>query len=369
MIKRKQKPDLILLISAGLLIVFGFISLASSSSPLSIKLVGNTYYFLKHQLLFGLIPGLILGYACYKLNLKVLKKISFWILLLAIFASLAVFLPKIGSMVAGGKRWIKIFGLSVQPSEFLKLAFILYLSAWIYKFKEHKDKLKTILLPFLLILGLISLILYFQKDLGTLIVMLTIGTIIYFTANTPKSHIAIIIIIAIMGIVCLTLFEPYRINRLLVFLNPNSDLQGQGYHINQALFAVGSGGMFGKGLGMGEQRFGFIPEPHTDSTFAILAEETGFIGTFSVVALFMLILWRGIKIAKFQNNEFLKSVSIGITSWLIIQAFVNIGSMLGILPLTGIPLSLLSYGSSAFVCQLMALGLLLNISKKDSSNI
>jgi len=369
MIKRKQKPDLILLISTGLLIILGFISLASSSSPYSLELFGNTYYFLKHQLIFGLIPGLLLGYICYKFNLEVLRKISFWILIFAILLCLTVFLPKIGSMVAGGRRWVKIFGISAQPSEFLKLAFILYLSAWIYKFKEYKEKFKTVLLPFILVLGLISLILFFQKDLGTLIVILAIGSIIYFIADTPKSHIAIIALVAIIGIAFLIVSAQYRLDRLLIFLNPDNDPQGQGYHVNQALFAIGSGGIFGKGLGMGEQRFGFIPEPHTDSTFAILAEETGFIGTFSVMIMFMLILWRGIKVAKEQHNDFSRSVSIGIVSWIIIQAFVNIGSMIGIMPLTGIPLSLLSYGSSSFVCQLMALGLLLNISKKDSSNI
>jgi cell division protein FtsW len=362
---KKERPDMILVLASFLLILIGLVILASASGPVSIKLTGNSLYFLKHQILYGIIPGLILIYAFYKLKLDFLKKISFIFFILAALLSLAVFLPKIGSMVAGGTRWINLFGISFQPSELLKLGFILYLSAWIHKFKDAKDKFKSILLPFLIILLLVSTILVLQKDLGTLIVILTIGVVIYFTSHTPISHTAIIIGLVILGIVYLILFEQYRINRMMVFLNPNLDPQGTGYHVKQAIMAIGSGGVFGKGLGLGEQKFGFMPEATTDSIFAIFGEEVGFVGTFSVVLLFIVFAWRGFKIAKNNDDEFLRSVTIGITTWFVIQAIINMGAMLGLLPLTGIPLTFLSYGSSAFVCEAMALGILLNISKKN----
>lgn len=363
---KKQRPDLILCISILLLIIIGFVALASASGPLSLELTGTTSYFFKHQILFGLIPGLILSLICYKLDPEVFKKIAFVFFILTVLACLAVFLPKIGSMVAGGKRWIKIFGISVQPAEFLKFGFILYLSAWIHKFKDAKEKFKLMLVPFLLVLIGVAAILVIQKDLGTLIVITLVSGIIYFTAKTPGTHAIIIVVLFIAGVVSLILMEPYRLNRLTTFLHPQTEVQGTGYHINQSLYALGSGGIFGKGLGLGEQRFGFLPEPTTDSIFAAFGEETGFVGTSAVIILFLVLGWRGIKTAKAQTSDFLQSTVIGITAWFVIQAFINIGAITGILPLTGVPLPFISYGSSAFVCELMALGLLLNISKNSS---
>jgi cell division protein FtsW len=362
---KKEKPDMILILTSFFLILIGLVALASASGPVSIELTGNSLYFLKHQILFGLIPGLIMAFIFYKLKIDILKKWSFVFFAFAALLALAVFLPKIGSMVGGGTRWIEIFGISFQPSELLKLAFILYLSAWIHKFKDAKNKFKTILLPFLIILSLVSTILILQKDLGTLIIILAISGVIYFTSHTPISHTAIIVGLVILGIAYAILFEPYRVNRLTVFLNPSADPLGAGYHVKQALMTIGSGGIFGKGLGLGEQKFGFMPAATTDSIFAIFGEEVGFVGTFSVVLLFGLFAWKGFKIARNQSDEFLRSVSIGITTWFVIQAIVNMGSMLGLSPLTGVPLTFLSYGSSAFVCELMALGILLNISKKN----
>ncbi|MDD5221068.1 MAG: putative lipid II flippase FtsW [Candidatus Pacebacteria bacterium] len=361
---RKTKPDFILIISSFLLILLGFIALASASGPLSIELTGNSWYFFKHQLVLGLGLGLISMFVLYKINPEFLRKFSFLIFAATVLLTLAVFLPKIGSMVSGGKRWIEIFGISFQPSEFLKLGFILYLSAWIHKFKAAKEKFKTVLIPFLIILLLVSTILILQKDLGTLIVIFVISAFIYFTADTPFSHTAIIIALALIAFAYLIFFEQYRMNRLMVFLNPDIDPQGTGYHIKQAIISVGSGGLFGRGLGLGEQRFGFIPEPTTDSIFAIFGEEAGFMGTFSVVLLFIVFAWRGIKIAKEQNDEFYRSITIGITTWFVFQAIINMGAMIGILPMTGIPLTFLSYGGSALLSELAALGILLKISKR-----
>ncbi len=361
---KKENPDFILIISSFLLIMLGFIALASASGPISIELTGNSFYFLKHQLIYGLILGLIAMFIFYKLKPDFFRKYSFIFFAATVLLALAVFLPKIGSIVSGGRRWIEIFGVSFQPSEFLKLGFILYLSAWVHKFKDSKEKFKTVLIPFLIILLLVSTILILQKDLGTLIIIFTISVFIYFTADTPFSHTAIIIVLALLAFVYLIFFEQYRVNRMMVFLNPELDPQGAGYHIKQAIISVGSGGLFGRGLGLGEQRFGFIPEPTTDSIFAIFGEEAGFVGTFSIVLLFIVFAWRNIKIAKEQNNEFYRSVIIGITTWFVIQAIVNMGSMIGILPLTGIPLTFLSYGGSALLSELAALGILLNISKK-----
>jgi cell division protein FtsW len=363
-ITKKSRPDYILLTSVILLNIIGLIALAGASALKSLQLTGKSTYFLLHQILFALLPGIILGGFFYKINPEYLKKLSFFIFIFALLLTAAVFIPKIGTTFWGGRRWVRIFNFSFQPSEFLKFAFILYLSAWLAKRNEEENKLRSLFLPFIIILTLISIIFIFQPDISTMVIFGLLGGILYFSAKTPISHLLILGVLGIIGITVLIYLAPYRLNRLLVFLNPEADPLGKGYHIKQALIAVGSGGIFGKGLGLGEQKLGFLPQPMTDSIFAVFGEEVGFLGTLTLLLLFLIFAWRGYTIAKSQKNEFQKLVAIGITSWIIVQAFVNIGTMIGILPLTGMPLPFLSYGGSALICELMSLGLLLNISRQ-----
>lgn len=362
--KKHKKPDYILLSAIGLLNLIGLIAIAGASSAKSLQLTGKSTYFLLHQILYGLLPGIILGFIFYKVDLNFLRRNSLWIFLGALLLTSLVFLPKLSISLYGGRRWIRIFGFSFQPSEFLKPAFLIYLSSWLATHKNEENKFKNLLIPFAVILMILSLLFVFQPDIGTLAILGLLGGILYFCARTPFSHTIIIGIIGCIALSLLIVFAPYRFNRLLVFLNPEIDPLGKGYHIKQALIAVGSGGLFGKGLGLGEQKLGFLPQPMTDSIFAVFAEETGFLGALVVLSLFLIFAWRGFKCAKNQKDEFKKLLSLGITSWITLQAFVNIGTMIGILPLTGIPLPFLSYGGSALICELAACGILLNITKE-----
>jgi len=219
------------------------------------------------------------------------------------------------------------------------------------------------LIAFLMVVGLISLLLIYQPDISTLGIIFLVSALMYFLANTPLWHSILIILIGAGGIFSLIKLAPYRANRLLVFLNPETDPMGIGYQIKQILIAVGSGGISGLGLGMSHLRLGFIPQSISDSIFAILAEEAGFIGSCFLILLFLIFLWRGFKIGKLCQNKFSQLAAIGITSWITVQAFMNIGSMIGTLPLTGIPLPFISYGGSALVSELIGVGILLNISK------
>lgn len=369
---KDRRPDYVLAGVVIVLVVLGVLFLASVSAPLAQKKFDTTFYFLNHQLLFGLLPGLILALFAFKIRLEILKK---WapILLLANMILLAmVFLPEIGAGAGGAARWINLGKITFQPSEFLKLTFILYLAAWLASQTPGKQKFGRgwiekgfgqTLIAFLIVVGLISLLLIYQPDISTLGIILLVAALMYFLANTPLWHSILIILIGAGGLFSLIKLAPYRAARLLVFLKPETDPMGIGYQIKQILIAVGSGGISGLGLGMSHLRLGFIPQSISDSIFAILAEEAGFIGSCLLILLFLIFLWRGFKIGKLCQNKFSQLAAIGITSWITVQAFINIGSMIGILPLTGIPLPFISCGGSALVAELIGVGILLNISK------
>jgi cell division protein FtsW len=220
---------------------------------------------------------------------------------------------------------------------------------------------------FLIIFGLISLTLIFQPDISTLGVIFFIAALMYFANNTPFLHSILIILLGAVGLFSLAKLAPYRANRLLVFFNPEIDPMGIGYQLKQSLIVIGSGGITGVGLGMGIQKFfpGFLPQSVSDSIFVAFSEETGFVGGLFLIFLFLIFLWRGFKITKEAKDRFCQLTALGITSWIIVQAFVSIGAMIGVLPLTGIPLPFISYGGSALIASLIGVGILLNISKNS----
>jgi len=365
--KRHNQPDYLLLGTIAFLVVFGLVILASCSAPLSQEKLGNTFGFLQHQILWGLLPGLVFGFLFYKIKISLLKKGALFFLLFAMLLVAMVFVPGIGLKVEGAARWLALGPITFQPSEMLKLAFIIYLAAWLTSKvpsqAKEKKKLDQTFFVFLLILCLIATILLLQPDMGTLIVIFVVVAIMYFSANTHIVQSILTMILASVAFFVLAKIAPYRANRLLVFFNPETDPMGIGYQLKQSLIAVGSGGLSGAGLGMGVQKFGFLPQPFSDSVFAVFSEETGFLGGLFLVFLFLIFLWRGFKIAKEAKDRFSQLLAVGITSWIVFQAFVNIGAMIGLLPLTGIPLPFISYGGSALIMILAASGILLNISK------
>jgi len=367
MVKVSSQSDYIFLFVVVVLIVFGGLILISVSSSISQEKFGSSFYYLNHQILYGFLPGLILAFFAFKIKLVILKKWAPILLLINLAFLGMVFLPMVGVSFKGAARWVDLGPISFQPSEFFKLSFILYLSSWLAS-RTKKIKTKTefwqTLFAFLVVIGIAAIFLIFQPDISTLLVIILVATLMYFLARTPFWHSILITLIIIFGFLFLIKIAPYRFNRILVFLNPELDPMGIGYQIKQALIAIGSGGIFGSGLGLSLQKFGFLPHSISDSIFAIFAEETGFIGSFILVLLYLIFFWRGLKIGKQSPEKFSKFCAFGITFWITLQAFVNIGSMIGILPLTGIPLPFISYGGSALISELIGVGILLNISKR-----
>jgi cell division protein FtsW len=356
----KQKPfkqvDNWLALVIILLVIFGIIMVYNSSVAIGVRDFSDQFYYIKEQLR-GLSIGLFLFGICTFINYKHWQKLALPLVIVNIILLLLVFVPGIGISALGAHRWIRIFGTVIQPAELAKFTLIIYLSSWL------SQKENTKIFPFLLIVGIFTGLVMIEPDMGTSIVLIVISLIIYFCAGTPVWHLFVIAPIAIISGAIMALAAPYRFSRLLTFLNPDRDPSGASYQITQALLAIGSGGIFGVGLGMSRQKYEYLPEANTDSIFAVIAEETGLIGSVILLLLFYIIVWRGIRIARLAPDNFSRLFAIGLVAWIGLQAALNIGAMMSLMPLTGIPLPLISYGSSSLVILLTALGILLNISR------
>ena len=353
----------------GALILLGIVMISTVSGPLSLEKFGNTWHYSIHQLLFGIVPGLFLGFLFFKIPLSVLKKYTVPLLILNMIALILVFVPKIGVSLNNSNRWISLGPVLFQPSEFLKISFLIYISAWLSKKKSGKRTA----LAFFAILIIMAIFLILQPDMGTLMIIIASGICLYFI--TPTSIWYKIYIFIAMGMlsVLMAIFAPYRMQRLLSFLHPELNPLKENYQINQLLMSIGSGKIFGInppfGLGTSQQKFGFLPNSMSDSIFAIIGEEMGFIGCIMVIFLFLFLLWKGFKIAQKCSDKFLYLLASGITIYLVTQAFFNIGAVTSLLPLTGIPLPFISYGGSHIIVEMIGVGILLNISKHQSLNL
>lgn len=348
------------------LMVFGLVMISSAGIIYSETRFGDAYYFLKRQLLLGVLPGLLVLYLVQRVDYRFWKKIAFPLFLASIIFLILVFVPGIGLKVYGAARWINLGPISFQPAEMAKFALIIYLAAWLESKGTHRIKdVYEGFVPFLGVLGLASFLILKQPDMGTLGVLVMIAVLIYFVSGARLSHMFSLGFIG-TGLVFLAIkLEPYRFDRILAFIDRGGDPQGIGYQINQALLAVGSGGLFGLGLGHSRQKFNYLPEPVGDSIFAIIGEELGLIGSVFLIALFMTLAYRGFLIAKNAPDEFGRLVAVGITVWITAQAFVNIAANTALIPLTGIPLPFVSYGGTSLVFLLFAVGVLMNISKQS----
>lgn len=362
---REEKADPILLGVIIALIIFGLVMISSAGVIYSQTRFGDGYYFFKHQLFFGVIPGLIIMYVFQKVDYHFWKKMAVPMFFTSIVLLVLVFVPGIGSRVYGASRWIQLGPFSFQPSEMAKLSIILYLAAWLESRGAHRIKdFYEGMVPFLGIMGLVGFLIMKQPDTGTLGVIVLTSIAIFFIAGARVQHLLSLGGIGFCALWLLVKLEPYRFDRILAFQDPTSDPQGIGYQIMQALIAVGSGGIFGVGLGNSRQKFNYLPEPVGDSIFAIIGEELGLIGSAIVVVLFLVLAFRGLKIAKNAPDSFGKLVAVGITVWIVFQAFINISANVALIPLTGIPLPFISYGGTSMIFIMSAVGILLNISKQ-----
>jgi cell division protein FtsW len=277
---------------------------------------------------------------------------------------IAVFLPGIGRSMGGASRWIEIGSMSFQPSEIAKLTFTIYLAAWLTKKGEGIKDFQTGFIPFVLILGIIGFLIIKEPDMGTMSIITAIAAVMFFVAGASWQHIVLGATSIIAFLIVLIKAAPYRMQRLMVFLNPSQGNLDVAYHINQAILAIGTGGLWGLGFGKSMQKYFYLPEAHTDSIFAIITEELGFIRALLVIIVFMLIAWRGYRIAKEAPDSFSRLLATGITTWIIFQAIANLAAITGAMPLTGVPLPFVSYGGTSLIILLASVGILLNISKQ-----
>jgi cell division protein FtsW len=360
---KENKIDTKLLFTIIALIVFGLIMIASAGIAYSRTHFNDSYYFFKHQLFFGVIPGLVILYATQKIKYTYWKKIAFLLFAASMIFLILVFVPGFGSKIYGASRWMRFGPFSFQPSEMLKLSLVLYLAAWLESRREKVKDFYEGLLPFGAIVAIVSFLLIKQPDVGTLGVIIIIAMSVFFISGAKISHIFLIGAGGVAALGALIKFEAYRMSRFLVFLHPELDPRGVGYQINQALLAIGSGGIMGVGLGHSLQKFNYLPEPVGDSIFAIIGEELGLVGGLFVLTLFLYLAFRGLRIAKDAPDKFSKLVAAGITGWIVCQAFINIAAISGLIPLTGIPLPFISYGGTSIIFLMAGAGILLNISK------
>lgn len=361
--KKGNKPDMFLLVLICLFILIGILALATVSVPASLKITGTGTYYLFHQLLYGFLPGIIIGLIIYfKIPLKYIKKLALPVFVVSYILMFLVLIPGIGKSELGAARWIDIGPFSFQPSELLKLTSIVYLSALLSSLKQ-----RNIFITFLFFIALIFISLIIQNNLSTLFIISSISFVIFLSANTKMKHNIILWILSLAGFLMMILFAPYRMQRITTYLNPEADILGAGYQSRQSMISIGSGGLSGIGLGLSEQKYGFVSQPMSDCIFAVFAEETGFIGASLLVIMFLTFSYVCFSIAKKEPDMFLKLTVIGIGSWIPIQAFVNIGAMVNILPLSGTPLPFLSYGGTHIILELIACSILLKISSNYSS--
>jgi cell division protein FtsW len=339
-----------------LLTVLGLIAVADASAPLAARDFGNQYFFVKQQLVWAGI-GLVGLFVISRIPYTFWQKVAVPLFAVNLILLLVVFIPGIGPRLLGAKRWIIVGPMSFQPAELMKMSLAIYMA----KVGITKTKPIAFFAPIILVVGLVML----EPDLGTTIVLTLIGMSQVFIAGLPLSYFGMAGGVGILGLLGLILGSAYRRERLLTFFKQTSDPLDSGYHIRQILLALGSGGLFGVGLGHSRQKYSFLPETATDSIFAIIAEEIGFIGALCFLSLFVYFVYRGIQIAKNAPDDFSKLLAIGLTVWIGGQVFVNIASMVALVPLTGIPLPFISYGGTALVTNLAAVGILLNISKNS----
>lgn len=352
-----KKFDLLLFGIVAVLTLFGLLMVYDASSVLAYNLFSDKYSFIKDQIVwvgFGFVALLIFSAIDY----HKLFNLALPLLIVALVLLLLVFIPGIGVGAKGAHRWINLAVISVQPAEFVKLILAIYLSAWFY------TKEKGRFLAFVLLVGFVLFLVMLEPDMGTASIILIETIVLYFLSGGNVAHFLIgMPIIGIVGFLLIKI-APYRAARLTSFLNVDKSLTDISYHLKQVLIALGSGGLFGLGIGNSLQKFAYLPENVTDSIFPIIAEEFGFIGSSILIFLFLAMIWRGFVISMHAPDTFGKLLAAGIISFIGFQAILNLGAMTALLPLTGVPLPFISYGGSALIIDMASIGILLNISRQ-----
>jgi len=359
-----KKVDKFFLIIIFLLLALGVAMFISASLGVLAKNEKTFYSILFSQLVLGLGLGFLGMYFFSKIHYKFWRKFSLFLFLGSILLTAAVFIPSLGWSHGGAERWLQLGPIpSFQPVEFLKFGFVIYLAAWLSWAKNRVQDFRFGILPFLIMIALIAVILLKQPDTKSFILITITGISMLFVSSVPFKYIFGTIFLAIFALGTLVYFKPYLQERVNTFINPSQDSKGSSYQIQQSFIALGSGGVFGRGFGQSIQKFSYLPEPQGDSIFAVLGEELGFVGAVGTIFLYLLFLLRGLRIANRAPDSFGGLLVYGIVILITAQSFMHIASVVGVFPLTGVPLVFMSQGGTALMVYMMAVGIVLNVSK------
>jgi cell division protein FtsW len=355
-----------LFMTTVVLICIGLVMIYSASGIYASDKYHDEFFFVKRHLSFILI-GSVLALLFMMWDYKKLRRFAFPALAISVFLLLLVMVPGLGREVAGARRWFRFKFFSFQPSEFAVLAIIVYIADFIARKENQIKTIRWGLVPTMAVLGCVSLLILMQPDLGTTISIAVVVFLMLYVGGVPRRYLALILLIGV-GMLCLLIAsEPYRMRRIVAFLNPWADPKGSGFQIIQSQIALGSGGFLGKGLGHSMQKLFYLPAAHTDFIFSIIGEELGLLGTAGVILLFIVFIRLGLKVVKNAPDRFGYFLSLGLVAVLSFRAIVNIGVSCGIMPTKGLPLPFISYGGSSFIFDMISVGILLNIAKVGES--
>lgn len=367
-LKLRKKADTTIPIVGFALSLFGLVMILSSSQILAADKFNSSYYFFIRQLIAWFIGvGAFLYFL--RIPLEVLYENRSRLLWITIIGLLLVFVPIIGPKIAGVHRWINLGFFQFQPAEMAKLLMIIFFSAFFASRTHHMTEPRRVLVPFIIVVAVVTLLVMAEPDLGTTFVILIAAMTVFFAAKAQLLQFFALCIAGLVLLLGLVFAAPYRVQRLTSFLNKatnTADTLNEAYHTHQALIAIGSGGLWGVGFGQGTSKYSYLPQAHTDSIFAVIAEELGFVRTSLIPLAYLYLCWRGFLVARRANSRFAQLLAVGISTIFIAQALVNIAGMLSVLPLTGVPLPFVSYGGSSLIISLAALGLLTNVSRETS---
>ncbi len=355
-------------LTVGLLLVGAFM-FVSASLGILVRSENVFYSVLFNQLILGLGAGFVAMYFTSKINYKFWQKYSLYFFIGAILLTLAVFIPHLGFSHGGARRWITFGFVSFQPAELLKIAFIIYFASWLSWTKNKISDFKWHIIPLIIMFGIIALVLFKQPDTKSFILIVTAGLSMLFIYGVKWRYIFGMGVLLITSLLVLAFFTPYLKDRVKTFIDPSRDPHGASYQLEQSLIAIGSGGLFGRGFGQSIQKYNYLPEPQGDSIFAVVGEEFGFVGSTILVLLFVAFAMRGLKIASRAPDSFGRLLVAGIVILLIAQSFLNIASITGLFPLTGVPLVFISHGGTSLLFSMAAIGIVLNVSKFQKRNL
>ena len=361
MLRLERNWDQTILLLAVTLTCFGVVMVYSSSSIMAAKRFGDGFFFLKRQGLFAIF-GLGMMFLAMQFDYHHLRKLAAPLFFVSILLLVAVLLPGVGSKAGGAARWIRALGFSLQPSELAKLALVIYLAHSLAKKKDKIRSLKFGFIPYMIVLAVVLLLLLMQPDLGTALTLAAVAMTMLLVAGARLSYIVSIVLLALPFLYMAIMQVGYRRRRILAFLNPWEDPTDTGFQIIQSWIAFGNGGISGTGLGEGKQKLFYLPEAHTDFIFSVVGEELGFIGVCTVVAIFLMLILRGIRTSLRARDEFGSLLAFGISLMLGLQVIINLGVVLGLLPTKGMTLPMISYGGTSLLVTLTAIGILLNVS-------